>query len=80
MNLFTKQKQTHKHRKTRGCQDGGVEGLWGWMDWESEISSYTLLDTGWKDSKVLLSSSGNYIQNPVTNHNREEYDKEDAYV
>ena len=29
-NLFTKQKQTHRHRKyTSGCQEG-----WGGMDWE----------------------------------------------
>ena len=77
MNLFTKQKQTHKHRKqTRGCQEGGVEGLGGWMDWEFEISSYKLLYTGWKNNKVLLYSPGNYIQNPVTNHNGKEYDKE----
>ena len=81
MHLFTKQKQTHKLRKrTRGCQEGGVEGLGGWMDREFEISSYKLLYTGWKNSKVLLYSPESYIQNPVTNHNGKEYDKEYACV
>ena len=81
MHLFTKQKQTHKHRKqTRGCPKGGVEGLGGWMDREFEISSYKLLYTGWKNSKVRLYSPGSYIQNPVTNHNGKEYDKEYACV
>ena len=37
MNLFTKQKQTHRHREqTCGCQGGGgwgrdALGVWGWQ-------------------------------------------------
>ena len=62
MNLSTKLKQTHRHREqTYGCQGG--EGK-GWIE-----SICKLLYTGWKNSKVLMYSTGNYIQYPVINHN-----------
>ena len=49
---------------------------WGGKDWEFGISSCKLLYTGWINNKVLLHSTGNYIQYSVTNHNRKEYEKE----
>ena len=33
-----------------------------------------------KKTKVLLYSTGNYIQYPVTNHNGKEYEKEYIYI
>ena len=45
------------------------------MDWESGISRCKLLHIGWIN-KVLLYSTRNCIQYPVTNHNGKEYEKE----
>ena len=70
MNLSMKQKQAYRHREqTCGCQGGG-------MDWEFGISRCKLVYIGWINNKVLLYSTGNYIQYPVINHNRKEYEKE----
>ena len=75
MNLPTKQKQTHRHREqTCGCQGRGGGG------W---IGSLGLVDANyylWMDNKVLLHSTGNYIQCPGINHNRKEYKKECVYI
>ena len=75
MNLFTKQKQTHRHRQqTFGCQggEGGRE-----MTWEFGLGRCELLHIDWINNKVLLYSTGNYIQYHVINHNRKEYE---AYI
>ena len=53
----------------------GEEGE-GRVDWEFGISRDKLLYIGWINNKVLLRSTGNYIQYPVINHNRKEYEKE----
>ena len=75
MKLFTKQKQTHRHREqTCGCP--GVGG----KDWEFGVSRCKLLYIGRIHNKVLLYSTGNYIQYPVVNHNGKEYEKEYIYV
>ena len=72
MNLSVKQKQTHRHRQqTCGCQGAGGDG--GGIDWESGISRCKLSHVGWINNKVLLYSTGNYIQYPVINHNEKEY-------
>ena len=73
MNFSTKQKQTHRHREqTYGCQ----ERWWG-KNWEFGISRCKLfLYIEWINNKVLLYSTGNYIQYPVINHNGKEYEKE----
>ena len=64
-NESTKQKPTHRYRKqTCGCQ--GEDG--GGIDWEFGISRCKLLYIGWINNKVLLYSTGNYIQYPVVNH------------
>ena len=70
MNLSMK--QTHKHRKQTGhCPKGGrAEEV---KDWEFGISRRKLLYIGWIKNKVLLYSTGNYIQYPVVNHNGKEY-------
>ena len=69
MNSSMKQKQTHRHREqTGGCQGRG-------LDWELGISRCKLLHTECI-KKVLLYSTGNYIQYPVINHNGKEYEKE----
>ena len=43
---------------------------------EFGINRGKLLYVGWVNNKVLLYSTGNYIQYPVTNHNEKEYEKE----
>ena len=69
-----KQKQTHRHsEQTCGCQGGGDKGG---KEWEFGASRSKLLYTGWINNKVLLCSTGNYIQYPVTNHKGKEYEKE----
>ena len=50
----------------------GEEGGGG-VDWEFGISGCKLLYTAWINNKVLLYSTGNYIQYPVINHNGKEY-------
>ena len=47
----------------------------GGLDWEFGTSRCKLLYIGWINKKVLLYSTGNYIQYPVTNHNGKEYEK-----
>ena len=46
------------------------------MGWKLGVSICTVLNIGWINNKVLGYSTGNYIQYPVTNHNRKEYEKE----
>ena len=46
------------------------------MNWEFEISRGKLLYIGEINSKVLLCSTGNYIQYLVINHDEKEYEKE----
>ena len=56
------------------------EGVRGGMEWEFGVSRYKLLYIGWINKKVLLYSTGNYIQSPGISHNRKEYKKECIYV
>ena len=73
MNLSVK--QTYRQREqTCGCQHQGVGwGGGGGMEWEFGVSRHKLLYTEWINNKVLLYSTGNYIQYPVINHNSKEY-------
>ena len=51
------------------------------MDWEFEVNRCKLLHIKWIINKVLLYSTGNYIQFPMmTNHDGEECEKECACV
>ena len=56
------------------------KGSRGGQEWEFGTSRGKLLYIGWINNKVLLYSTGNYIQYPVTNHNGEEYEKEYIYI
>ena len=59
MNLSMGQKQCHRQREqTCGCKG---EGAGGGVGWEVEISRGKLLHPEWIN-KVLLHSTGNYIQ------------------
>ena len=49
-------------------------GEWG-IDWEFGVSRYKLLHTEWINNKVLLYSTGNFIQYLVINRNGKEYKK-----
>ena len=66
MSLFTKQKQTQTS-KTNLWLPKGKAGS-GSINWEFGISRYKLLYVKYIN-KVLLYSTGNYIQYPVINHN-----------
>ena len=52
----------------------------GGKDWEFGISRGKLLYIGRINNKVLLYSTGNYIQYPGINHNGKEYEKEYIYI
>ena len=52
--------------ETCGCQGRGV---WEGTDWEFGISRCKLLYIEWINNKVLLYSTGDYIQYLVINHN-----------
>ena len=56
------------------------EGSRGGKDWEFGIGRGKLLYIGWINNKVLVYSTGNYIQYPVINHNGKEYEKVYIYV
>ena len=55
------------------------EGFAGGMEWEVGVSRCKLLYIEWVKNKVLLCSTGKYIQYPVINHNGKEY-KKSLYV
>ena len=75
--ISTKQKQTYRNRKkTCGCRRKRCRGE---KDWEFGISRGKLLAIGWINNKVLLYSTGSYIQYPVINHNGKENEKENKY-
>ena len=62
--------------QTGGCQGGGSGG----MDCEFGLGRYNLLHLEWINDKVLMSSTGNYIQYLLINHNGKEDKKECIYV
>ena len=53
--------QGEKGREEKACKLG--------------ISRCELLHTGWMNNKVLLYSTGDYVQYPLTNRNEKEYGK-----
>ena len=68
INLSMKEKQAQSKRLVVGKREGDGEG----MEWEFRVK---LLYIEWINNKVLLHSTGNYIQYPVINH-REKCKKE----
>ena len=82
MNLFTKQKQTHRFRKqTYGYQrgsGGGINQEFGiniytllYMQWINNKNIYTLLYIQWIN-KDFLYSTRNYIQYLIRTNNGKE--------
>ena len=56
------------------------KGSGGGMEWEFRVSRCKLLYIECINNKVLLYSTGNYIQCPVINHSGKEYKKECIYM
>ena len=50
------------------------------MGWEFAFSRCKVVYIEWIINKVLLQSTGNYIQYPVINHNGKEHKKECTYM
>ena len=69
-----------ENRLVVAAEGGGA----GRKDWEFGMSRckllYILLYIDWINNKVLLWSTGNYIQYPVIKHHGKEYKKECIYV
>ena len=78
MNLFIKQKQTHRHRKKIYGYQRGKGG--GGINWEFGINRYTLLYIKQVNNKDLLYSTGNYIQYLGIPYNGKELEKEWIYI
>ena len=77
MNLFTKQKQSHRYRKqTYGYQGGKRAGI----NWEIEIDIYTLLYIKQIVNKNLVYSIRNSTQYSVMTYVGKESKKEWMYV
>ena len=77
MNLFIKQKQTHRHGKqTYGYQRGKGGGI----NQETGINMYTLLYIKQITNKDLLYSTGKYTQYYVITSNGKESEKEWGYM
>ena len=78
MYLFTKEKQTHRHRKqTYGYQRGK---RWEGIHSEFWVSRYKLLLKKQISNKVLQSCTGNYIHYLVITYNEKESEKDDIYA
>ena len=77
MNLYIKQKQTHRQKTNlwlpKGKGGGGVNQEFG-------INRYKLLYIIQINNKDLLYSTGNYIQYLVITYNEKEYEKEYRYM
>ena len=64
MNLSMK----HKHREQTCVCQGGGRGSGAGKCWEFETSICKLPYIGWINNKVLLYSTGKYIQYSIVNH------------
>ena len=75
MNLSMKEKQTHRYREHTCLLQGG-RGFGRGKDWDLGLAEANcrLLYIGWI-KKILLYSTGNYIQNPEINHNKKNIKK-----
>ena len=67
MDLFTKQKKTHRHRKQ--TYDYQKEKGRGGINWEFEINRYRLPNIKQINNNDLLYSTGNYTQYLVITYN-----------
>ena len=57
-----------------------TESGWRELDWEFGINRCKPVYVEWINKKILLYSTGNYVQFPPINHNRKEYEKECRYM
>ena len=77
MNVYAKQKQTHRQNNPvvmKEEREGGGA---------NQVIPGQIQTTTYKkqmNNKVLLYSTGNHIQYPVINHNGNEYEKEYIYI
>ena len=78
VNLSTKQKQTHRHRKQTVVSKG--EGLGKGWSGELGINRCKPLYTEWINNKILLCGTGHYIQYPGINHNGKQFLKKCPYI
>ena len=78
MKLFTKQKQTHRHRKQ--TYDYQREKEQGRDKLGAGINKYTFLYIKYITNKDLLYSTENYIQHIIIIYNGKESQKEYVYV
>ena len=69
MNLSMKQKRLTDIQNRLVFAKGQGVGVGAGIDYQFGVSRSKLLYIEWINSKVLLYSTGNYIQYPVTNHN-----------
>ena len=67
-------KQTLRHRE----QDVGNQGEG--TDWKFVVNRCKLIYIEFINNKVLLYSTGNYIQYPMINHNGKEYEKRNVCI
>ena len=75
VNLYTKQKQTHRHEEqTYGCQWGGGGSR---MDLVFGVCRCKLLHLEWISNEVLLYNTGNYILSPVIDYDGKIIHKKD---
>jgi len=77
MNLSTKQKHSYGHREQTCCEGGG--GGSG-RDGEFGVSRCKPFHLECIDNKVLLYSTGNYIQSPRIDGDRRYYEKKNVYI
>ena len=78
MNLSTKQKQTHRHGEPT-CGFQGRQGK-SEMDWEFGVSRCKPLHLEWISKRVLLYSTGDYIQSLVIEHDRRQNEKKNICI
>ena len=69
-NETLKQKPTHV---TESRLVTNRKGIGGGIEWDVRGSKSRLLYIAWINNKILLYSTGNYIQYPMKNHNEKEY-------
>ena len=72
--IYETEADSETQRTDYGYQSGGG------MDWEFGVSRWKGYSIGWINSKVLLFSTGKYVQHPVINHNGKEYDNIYIYI
>ena len=77
IDLSAKQKQIHRHRGQTCGRRGRGRGRG--MDWKFKGGRCKLSHLECIN-RVLLYSTGNYIQSPEIDHNRKEYFKNNVYM